>query len=52
MNSCHEEGVRDRNRAGIVCADFQNESPRIPHVFELCIMLPIEFAVTFYEDCN
>eukprot|EP00757_Euglenozoa_sp_SAG-D1_P027239 gene27239-biopygen17768 len=21
MNSCHEEGVRDRNRAGIVCAD-------------------------------
>eukprot|EP00757_Euglenozoa_sp_SAG-D1_P002371 gene2371-biopygen11430 len=23
MNSCHEEGVRDRNRAGIKTADRQ-----------------------------
>eukprot|EP00757_Euglenozoa_sp_SAG-D1_P000396 gene396-11769_t len=28
-----------------------SRSPCIPHVFESCIMLPMEFAVTFYEDC-
>eukprot|EP00757_Euglenozoa_sp_SAG-D1_P025111 gene25112-biopygen10414 len=27
MNSCHEEGVRDRNRAGIEAADPAREHP-------------------------